>query len=348
MLRLRQLKLVLKLVKGILLLGLVFCMLYIGIGTMVWLNAGNKTSFPVAEGNSGPRLSNSQVFPTRKNCTRHHNMLVGRLTVDQTVPKDMETVEAYLKLNNLTSKIQAGGWWKPSECNSIKKTAIIVPFRSRQEQLRVFLRHIHPILQRQRIHYRIFVAEQGGTEPWNKARLLNSAFKEAIKIDNYECLVFNDIDMLLENDKLYHDCPSSPFHMSTAVDKANYQRPSCFGGVCAMLRRHFEDVRGFSNVYWGWGGEDDDLCWRFKFKGYDIVKASSELGRYQMMKQYHFRSSGTNADKIKLYKKIKERMAYDGLNNLVYSLKRVKEYPLYTLISVVLEKSRFEEFPQLL
>ena len=32
-----------------------------------------------------------------------------------------------------------------------------------------------------------------------------------------------------------------------------------FGGVEAIWKEHFEKVNGFSNKYWGWGGEDDDL-----------------------------------------------------------------------------------------
>lgn len=34
------------------------------------------------------------------------------------------------------------------------------------------------------------------------------------------------------------------------------------GGVLNMRKEHFEMVNGYSNNYWGWGGEDDDMAYR--------------------------------------------------------------------------------------
>lgn len=38
--------------------------------------------------------------------------------------------------------------------------ALIIPYRNRFEQLSIFVRHMHPILRRQNLDYRIFVIEQ--------------------------------------------------------------------------------------------------------------------------------------------------------------------------------------------
>ena len=32
-----------------------------------------------------------------------------------------------------------------------------------------------------------------------------------------------------------------------------------FGGAGAFRKEDFEKINGFSNQFWGWGGEDDDL-----------------------------------------------------------------------------------------
>lgn len=34
------------------------------------------------------------------------------------------------------------------------------------------------------------------------------------------------------------------------------------GGVLAFRPRHFRLVNGYSNEFWGWGGEDDDMAVR--------------------------------------------------------------------------------------
>jgi len=59
-------------------------------------------------------------------------------------------------------ELDIGGSWKPVFCIPRHRTAVIVPFRDREEHLRALLNLIHPMLQRQLLHYTVFVAEQVG------------------------------------------------------------------------------------------------------------------------------------------------------------------------------------------
>ena len=34
------------------------------------------------------------------------------------------------------------------------------------------------------------------------------------------------------------------------------------GGVLVVTKQQYLAVNGFSNLYWGWGGEDDDMAHR--------------------------------------------------------------------------------------
>ena len=54
--------------------------------------------------------------------------------------------------------------------------------------------------------------------------LFNVGFKEALKYDEYECFIFPDVDLIPENDRNQYSCPSSPRHMSVAVDKHGYRQ----------------------------------------------------------------------------------------------------------------------------
>ena len=38
--------------------------------------------------------------------------------------------------------------------------------------------------------------------------------------------------------------------------------PRFCGGALLLTRRLFAAANGYSNGYWGWGGEDDDFCLR--------------------------------------------------------------------------------------
>ena len=52
------------------------------------------------------------------------------------------------------------------------------------------------------------------------------------------------------------------------------------GGVLAIRPDHFQAANGFSNQFYGWGGEDDDFYARLCSVSLQPQQLSSQLGRY--------------------------------------------------------------------
>ncbi|CAB4035829.1 beta-1,4-N-acetylgalactosaminyltransferase bre-4-like, partial [Paramuricea clavata] len=213
--------------------------------------------------------------------------------------------------------------------------AIIIPYRKREQQLKIFLRHMHPMLKRQLLDYRIMVIEQAGETPFNRAMLFNIGYKEALAFHDFKCFVFHDVDLMPENDKNYYGCPTAPRHLSVAIDKFQYRLPyqAIFGGAGAFRKEDFEKINGFSNQFWGWGGEDDDLYRRITAKGFKLTRPGMAVGRYKMIRIFH-QSAKADPLRFQKLKDSQQRMVTDGLNSLKYRVESVIERPLYTKVTV--------------
>lgn len=72
------------------------------------------------------------------------------------------------------------------------------------------------------LFYSLFFFLQGGTEPFNRAMLFNVGFKEAMKDLDWDCLIFHDVDHLMENDRNYYGCTDMPRHFAVKLDKYSY------------------------------------------------------------------------------------------------------------------------------
>ena len=70
--------------------------------------------------------------------------------------------ESSLKLKDVESanKGVTEGEYEPSDCTSRQSVAILIPHRSREKHLLYLLHHLHPFLQRQQLHYTIYVIQQ--------------------------------------------------------------------------------------------------------------------------------------------------------------------------------------------
>lgn len=93
--------------------------------------------------------------------------------------------------------IESGGIWQPSDCEPWQKVMIIVPYRDRAYHLRVLLNRLHPMLQRQKVAYQIFIAEQAGSDPFARGRVVNIAFVETMKTQHFDCIIVQVSVLLL-------------------------------------------------------------------------------------------------------------------------------------------------------
>ena len=70
-------------------------------------------------------------------------------------------------------------------------------------------------------------------------------------------------------------------HLAVTVTKWRY-RPiyqEYTGGVTAIARDVFTRLNGFSNSFYGWGGEDDDLNRRLRRHNVTVARYPANIGR---------------------------------------------------------------------
>ncbi|XP_069694426.1 beta-1,4-N-acetylgalactosaminyltransferase bre-4-like [Periplaneta americana] len=258
------------------------------------------------------------------------------------IPRELENTLQYPNesvtesdIRDLPQKlnIEEGGTWKPKECISQHQVAIVIPFRNRTTQLQIFLSYMHPFLQKQMLNYRIFVIEQATRGAFNRAKLLNIGYAEALKTFPYHCFIFHDVDLIPQKLSNIYGCTHQPRHMSSSLNTFRYNLPyqELFGGAVAILQKQFELVNGFSNIFFGWGGEDDDFQSRINNRGMTLCRFPPDIARYMMLA--HAKELPSENRFLNL-RSGRERFETDGVNTLRYTVIKLVYYPLYTWVLV--------------
>uniref|UniRef100_A0A673HLL5 UDP-Gal:betaGlcNAc beta 1,4- galactosyltransferase, polypeptide 2 n=1 Tax=Sinocyclocheilus rhinocerous TaxID=307959 RepID=A0A673HLL5_9TELE len=180
---------------------------------------------------------------------------LGRLLIEFSSQITLERVQRE------NPNVTEGGKYTPPDCRPKQKVAIIIPFRHRDNHLKYWLHYLHPVLRRQKIGYGIFIINQLGEDTFNRAKLLNVGYTEALKDAEYDCFIFSDVDLIPMDDRNLYHCYDQPRHFAIAMDKFGFRLPYAgyFGGVSGLSKKQFLKINGFPNEYWGWGGEDDDI-----------------------------------------------------------------------------------------
>ncbi|XP_014676387.1 PREDICTED: beta-1,4-N-acetylgalactosaminyltransferase bre-4-like, partial [Priapulus caudatus] len=104
-----------------------------------------------------------------------------------------------------------------------------------------------------------------------------------------------------------------------------------FGGVCAFSKLDFLKVNGFSNEFWGWGGEDDDMYRRVRNAKLKLIRYPITMARYRSL---NHTLAHPERDRGKVVLDGINRYHNDGLTSLKYVVRKYELKPLYTWMLV--------------
>ena len=108
-------------------------------------------------------------------------------------------------------------------------------------------------------------------------------------------------------------------------------------------------ANGMSNLFWGWGREDDDMQHRIELASLSVAKPLNyDQARYKMIPHQHpwifrnfkLRDSTTDVRYLppEFLVKYKERTPVEGVNSVEYQLARTVSMPYYTKLYIELRR----------
>jgi len=156
--------------------------------------------------------------------------------------------------------------------------------------------------------------------------------------------------MLPESDYNIYQCQDSPTHLSPLIDKFDYKPYGTdFGGITMLRPDDYIKANGMSNLFWGWGREDDDMQHRIELASLSVAKPLNyDQARYKMIPHQHpwifrnfkLRDSTTDVRYLppEFLVKYKERTPVEGVNSVEYQLARTVAMPYYTKLYIELRR----------
>jgi N-terminal region of glycosyl transferase group 7/N-terminal domain of galactosyltransferase/Glycosyl transferase family 90 len=173
---------------------------------------------------------------------------------------------------------------EPETC----KVAIIIPHRERIHHLKEFIQHFNQFELKHKLD--IYVINQHNHIKFNRGLLLNIGYyiSSHFKYDRY---IFHDVDSYPDQTlfDLYFKELDKIIHFQRP-DNSKYDFPEFFGGIEGFTSTVFEQVNGFPNNFFGWGGEDDALYNRLVMN--QIMFYRPKTGKYNV--PYHPNATDIN------------------------------------------------------
>jgi hypothetical protein len=158
------------------------------------------------------------------------------------------------------------------------KLGICIPYRNRKEHIERLIPHLSKQLTNRGIEHSFYVGHQVDDKLFNRGAMKNIASHYAFE-DGCDYIAWHDVDMLSHDMDEYiggdYSYPEeTPIHIATKLSKYSYGLgyDQYFGGVVLFTKEQAYKTNGYSNEYWDWGQEDDDLFWRCYFENYTTGK----------------------------------------------------------------------------
>lgn len=223
-----------------------------------------------------------------------------------------------------------------------RRLTVVIPFRDRQAHLEQLLPRLGATLRDQCLDYTILVVEQLNEGAFNRGKLLNAGVHFAKDRSDYYCL--HDVDTIPV--RANYLCPSQPLrlvHTITGPQGGSFRQDYYFSGAVSIRKEQMFAANGYSNEYWGWGKEDDDLFFRLLMAGFFCY--FDLCGEYEDLPNPHHQqvpqSKAAKRRQVSLNRGRRSRLqrgleqpAFDGLSTLQYELVRHSNEAGFEKISV--------------
>lgn len=178
---------------------------------------------------------------------------------------------------------------------------------------------------------RVFVIHQTHGKKFNRGVLLNVGFLQALKeVPEATHVITHDVDLIPSRDlaELYATVPvpNSVIHFARRFERYAgdlESNPEYIGGVVSIRTDDFLSLNGYPNLFWGWGGEDDELSRRIRTAGMRLLAPTHgsyrDLEGLTIKQKVAILQRGTERCMVK-YELLREyadgSLSHDGLRSL--------------------------------